>query len=110
VLFASRADLLVIPWNGRSQGTKALVDWPSVTGKNHILGFTSPFSDNALRAQFGEVLWGSGERPSRCRHSSGQRGEPVIHAARRAPAPYSAVASLAMARTMAVGRAPPAGA
>lgn len=42
VLFVSRADLLIVVWNGKSQRTKALADWLSATEKDHILGFISP--------------------------------------------------------------------
>lgn len=41
VLFASRADLLIVIWDGHSPGTKRLIDWLSITGKDHILGFVS---------------------------------------------------------------------
>jgi nucleoside 2-deoxyribosyltransferase len=42
VFFASRADLLILIWNGRSGGTRSLIDWLSDTGKDHIVGFTLP--------------------------------------------------------------------
>ncbi len=39
VLFASRADLLVVMWNGVSQGTETLLGWLSANKKDHVLGF-----------------------------------------------------------------------
>jgi hypothetical protein len=42
VLLVSRADLMIIVWDGKSQGTKSLIDWLSVTGKDHLLGFIRP--------------------------------------------------------------------
>lgn len=39
VLFASRADLLVVMWNGKSEGTKNLLNWLSGNRKDHVLGF-----------------------------------------------------------------------
>lgn len=42
VFFASRADLLILIWDGQSGGTKNLIDWLSNTGKDHIVGFTLP--------------------------------------------------------------------
>jgi nucleoside 2-deoxyribosyltransferase len=42
VLFASRADLVVIIWNGKSSVTKGIIDWFSDTGKDHIVGFSLP--------------------------------------------------------------------
>jgi hypothetical protein len=41
VFFASRADLLIVIWDGQSPGTKRLIDWLSITGKDHIIGFVS---------------------------------------------------------------------
>jgi hypothetical protein len=41
VFLASRADLLVLIWDGRSRGTGALIQWLSATGKDHIVGFIS---------------------------------------------------------------------
>ena len=40
VFFASRADLLILIWDGQSGGTRSLIDWLSDTGKDHIVGFT----------------------------------------------------------------------
>jgi|ERR1700733_4910419 len=42
VFFASRADLLILIWNGQSGGTRGLIDWLSEIGKDHIVGFTLP--------------------------------------------------------------------
>lgn len=39
VLFASRADLLIIMWNAQSSGTKRLLEWLSAQNKDHIIGF-----------------------------------------------------------------------
>lgn len=39
MLFASRADLLVIMWNGASKGTKQLLDWLRNQKKDHVLAF-----------------------------------------------------------------------
>jgi hypothetical protein len=42
IFLASRADLVVLIWNGQSGGTKVLMDWLSAAGKDHIIGFASP--------------------------------------------------------------------
>jgi nucleoside 2-deoxyribosyltransferase len=40
IFLSSRADLMILIWDRRSEGTKALMDWLSATGKDHIIGFT----------------------------------------------------------------------
>jgi ABC-type phosphate transport system substrate-binding protein len=45
VLFASRADLLVVMWNGTSEGTRNLLSWLSDQRKDHVLGFVPPTFD-----------------------------------------------------------------
>jgi hypothetical protein len=42
IFFASRADLLILIWNGQSGQTKRLIDWLADTGKDHIVGFSVP--------------------------------------------------------------------
>jgi hypothetical protein len=38
-LFASRAELLLVLWNGKSQGTRTLLTWLSNIKKDHVVGF-----------------------------------------------------------------------
>jgi hypothetical protein len=42
IFLTSRADLLILIWDGRSGGTRALIEWLSATGKDHIIGFITP--------------------------------------------------------------------
>jgi hypothetical protein len=42
IFLASRADLMVIIWDGVSGGTRALLEWLTANGKDHIAGFISP--------------------------------------------------------------------
>ncbi len=42
VLLVSRSDLLVLIWDGQSNGTRSLIDWLTATNKDHIVGFVSP--------------------------------------------------------------------
>jgi len=42
ILFATRSDLIMIFWNGISQGTKQLINWVGSQGKDHYLGFVPP--------------------------------------------------------------------
>jgi hypothetical protein len=39
IFFVSKADLVMVIWDGRSQGTAGLLGWLRQTGKDHILGF-----------------------------------------------------------------------
>jgi Nucleoside 2-deoxyribosyltransferase len=42
IFLTSRADLLIVIWDGRSGGTRALMEWLSAVGKDHIIGFITP--------------------------------------------------------------------
>jgi hypothetical protein len=42
ILFAARADLIVLMWNGISDGTRELMNWIGAQGKDHLLGFVPP--------------------------------------------------------------------
>jgi len=39
ILFAARADLLVLLWDGQSEGTRRMLEWLSVQKKDHIIGY-----------------------------------------------------------------------
>lgn len=39
LLFATKADLVILIWNGESHNTKQLTDWYKLHGKDHIIGF-----------------------------------------------------------------------
>jgi hypothetical protein len=39
VFLVARADLLILVWDGQSHGTRALIDWLSAQGKDHVVGF-----------------------------------------------------------------------
>lgn len=39
VLFFTRADVIILLWNGRSQGIRELIDWYRSNEKDHVLGF-----------------------------------------------------------------------
>ena len=39
LLFAIKADLVILIWNGKSLGTKELIEWYKLHGKDHIVGF-----------------------------------------------------------------------
>jgi nucleoside 2-deoxyribosyltransferase len=39
VLFVSKADLVVVVWNGRSEGTRELLSWLQSQRKDHMIGF-----------------------------------------------------------------------
>src|ERR1700677_1131382 len=39
VFLASRADLMILIWNGRSGGTRKLIEWLDEAGKDHVVGF-----------------------------------------------------------------------
>lgn len=39
VLFFARTDVVILLWNGRSQGTRELIDWYRSNEKDHIVGF-----------------------------------------------------------------------
>lgn len=39
VLFFTRADVVILLWNGRSQGTRDLIEWYRSNEKDHVLGF-----------------------------------------------------------------------
>ena len=39
VLFFTRTDVVILLWNGQSQGTRELIDWYRSNEKDHIVGF-----------------------------------------------------------------------
>jgi hypothetical protein len=39
VLFFTKADVIILLWNGESQGTREMIDWYRSNEKDHILGF-----------------------------------------------------------------------
>lgn len=39
LLFATKADLIILIWDGKSHNTKGLIDWLECNGKDHIVGF-----------------------------------------------------------------------
>jgi nucleoside 2-deoxyribosyltransferase len=39
LLFATKSDLMILIWNGESTGTKELIEWCRLHGKDHIVGF-----------------------------------------------------------------------
>ncbi len=39
VLFFTRTDVVMLLWDGRSQGTKELIDWYRSNQKHHTVGF-----------------------------------------------------------------------
>jgi serine/threonine-protein kinase len=40
--FATKADLVIVLWNGKSRGTAQFLEWLRQTGKDHVLGFVGP--------------------------------------------------------------------
>ncbi len=42
VVFAARADLVIVAWNGVSEGTGQLLGWLTEQGKDHVLCFVPP--------------------------------------------------------------------
>jgi hypothetical protein len=41
VLFIARAQIVVVFWDGRSAGTKRLIDWLEAQGKDHVVGYVA---------------------------------------------------------------------
>lgn len=39
VLFLTKADIVVLLWNGESQGTRELIEWYRANEKDHVIGF-----------------------------------------------------------------------
>ena len=39
VLFFSRADVVILLWNGKSSGTEGMINWYRENEKDHIVGF-----------------------------------------------------------------------
>jgi len=39
VLFLTKADVIILLWNGESQGTREMIDWYRSNEKDHIVGF-----------------------------------------------------------------------
>jgi hypothetical protein len=42
VFFATKADLVIVFWDGKSRGTAQFLEWLRQTGKDHVLGFVGP--------------------------------------------------------------------
>jgi hypothetical protein len=93
VFLASRADLLILIWNGRSGGTRKLIEWLDEVGKDHVIGFISPPSQQvSLRSV---VLTHFGRR---VRPSGGNSGPPKVPARRRSRRSNQIPSSLTPAR------------
>ena len=39
VLFLTKADVIILLWNGKSQGTREMIDWYRSNEKDHVVGF-----------------------------------------------------------------------
>jgi hypothetical protein len=39
ILFLSKADLVILLWNGESAGTREMIEWYSEHQKDHVVGF-----------------------------------------------------------------------
>jgi hypothetical protein len=48
LLFAARADLMLIGWNGVSQGTRALIDWLSLQNKDHLVCYVQSLRNRSF--------------------------------------------------------------